>query len=211
MKGDWSKTRSVNRFYQKVVLVLTISVMGVFLPGLANSQWKPDEGSELIGSRAPELHNLRWLNCKPLTLASLRGKVVLIRFWLIDCSFCQRTAPALNYLLDKYQNNGLVIIGIHHPKSKEAENQDLVSKGAKELKFKFPVAMDNDWTNVNAFWLSKKKRAYTSASFLIDKRGKIRWIHPGGDIIKDENSSGSGSETAFTSLENEIKTLLVEK
>lgn len=189
-----------------------MSVVGVFLPGLAYSQWKPGEGGELIGTRAPELDNLLWLNSKPLTLAHLRGKVVLIRFWLIDCPYCQRTAPALNYLLDKYDKDGLVIIGIHHPKSREAENRDLVIKGAKELQFKFPVAMDNEWTNVNAFWLSKRKRAYTSASFLIDKHGIIRWVHPGGDIIKDNHSSGNAAvETAFASLESEIKTLLVEK
>jgi peroxiredoxin len=183
--------------------------MGVFLPGLTSNLWKPAEGSELIGTRAPELDNLTWLNCKPVTLAQLRGKVVLIRFWLIDCPYCQRTAPALNYLLDKYQKDGLVIIGIHHPKSKEAEDPELVKKGASELKFKFPIAMDNEWTNVNAFWLSKRKRSYTSASFLIDKRGSIRWVHPGGDIIKDGNTSDK--ESAFASLESEIKMLLAEK
>jgi len=189
------------------LLSLSLLIATAFCSTRSEADWRPEEGSELIGKQAPELHNLRWLNSPPLILACLRGKVILIRFWLIDCAFCQRTAPALNYLFDKYEKSGLVIIGVHHPKSKAAERQDLVLRGAKKLKFRFPLAMDNTWTNVNTYWLGDQKRRFTSASFLIDKHGIIRWVHPGGDIILDRNAS---RQTAFSSLEQTIKDLLAE-
>ena len=194
-----------------VTLTLTAFLTDMFSANAAEvgASWRPQEGSELIGTRAPELRHLKWLNSQPLTLEKLRGKVVLIRFWLIDCPYCQRTAPALNYLLDKYGKEGLVIIGIHHPKSKEAENETLVRKCAEALNFKFPLAMDNSWANVNAYWLGQKKREYTSASFLIDKQGTIRWVHPGGEIIRDVESNKKA--TAFSSLEYTINDLLERK
>jgi peroxiredoxin len=189
------------------MLTLPVFILSVFFSANANTTWRPEEGAELIGQPAPEFSQLKWLNCPPLTLAELRGKVVLMRFWLIDCPYCQRTAPALNELLDKYGKDGLVVIGIHHPKSDHAKEESPVRKGAEELHFKFPLAMDNSWATVNAYWLAKRKRTYTSATFLIDKHGIIRWIHPGGEIIRDDSSQGS----AFASLEQTIKDLLIEE
>lgn len=196
-------------FLRLLLLAVPIIFASFSFPGIAHAAWRPDEGAELIGTKAPQLKDLTWLNSSPLTLAELSGKVILIRFWLIDCPYCQRTAPALNYLLDKYGKSGLEILGLHHPKSVEAENKALVLKGMSDLKFKFPIAMDNNWTNVNAYWLSSKKRRYTSASFLIDKHGLIRWVHPGGDIILDTNDRKGKS--AFASLEQKIQELLKEE
>lgn len=65
---------------------------------------------------APELSNIEaWINSDPLTLASLRGKVVLIDFWTYSCINCQRTQPYLNTWYDAYEKDGLVIIGVHAP------------------------------------------------------------------------------------------------
>ncbi len=166
------------------------------------------EGAELIGQKAPEFQNLTWLNSPPLTIKSLRGQVVLIRFWLIDCPYCRTTAPALNYLFQKYRSRGLVVIGIHHPKSEAAHNLELVRKGAEELDFQFPLASDNQWSTVKSFWLSGHNRSYTSASFLLDKQGQICWIHPGGEIRMEY---GRAKLSEFEMLEREIQKLLVEK
>ena len=207
--AKFAKIRIVSLFQKLLLLSLPFIFASFSFPGIAHAAWRPDEGSELIGTKAPELKDLTWLNSPALTLAQLSGKVVLIRFWLIDCPYCQHTAPTLNYFLDKYGKSGLVVLGIHHPKSIEAKNKQLVLKGMAELNFTFPVAMDNNWTNVNAYWLAKKERRYTSASFLIDKHGLIRWVHPGGDIIlKADDRTG---KSAFSSLDQKIKQLIEEK
>jgi hypothetical protein len=42
------------------------------------------------------------------------------------------------------------------------------------------IAIDLDWKTLRAYWLDGAKREYTSVSFLIDRKGTIRYIHPGG-------------------------------
>src|SRR5262245_40065869 len=97
--------------------------------------WKPREGAELVGTRAPEWSGIRWIQGGPLTLAGLRGRVVLLRFWLADCPFCERTAPALRELDERYRERGLVVVAVHHPKSEESRDLEKVARAAKELGF----------------------------------------------------------------------------
>jgi hypothetical protein len=81
---------------------------------------KCDEGKDgglmMDVARAPELTGIAaWINSNPLTMESLRGKVVLIDFWTYSCINCIRTQPYLNAWYDKYEKDGLVIIGVHAP------------------------------------------------------------------------------------------------
>jgi len=64
--------------------------------------------------QAPEFQDIdRWVNSKPLTLASLRGKVVLIDFWTYSCINCLRTLPYVKRWADTYRDAGLVVVGVH--------------------------------------------------------------------------------------------------
>ncbi len=76
--------------------------------------------------RAPELTGAKgWLNTdKPLTLAALKGKVVLLDFWTYGCINCIHIIPDLKKLEAKYPNE-LVVIGVHSGKfdnERETEN-----------------------------------------------------------------------------------------
>jgi peroxiredoxin len=165
------------------------------------------EGHELIGKRAPEFKNLTWLKgAEPLSMQALRGKVVLIRFWLGDCELCAGSAGALNYLYDKYGKDGFVVIGIHHPKSLEAKKEEFVDRNVDKLGFQFPIAIDNSWSTIDEYWLGKRRRSFTSASFLVDRHGLIRWIHPGGVLALDKSSS-----SPFAKLDSLIVKALGEK
>ena len=65
---------------------------------------------------APEFTGIDgWINSRPLTLAELRGKVVLVDFWTYSCVNCIRTFPHLRDWHDKYSDYGLVIVGVHTP------------------------------------------------------------------------------------------------
>ena len=173
-----------------------------------NTDWKPKEGLELIGAKAPPLKGLKWLNTKPLTIEDLSGKVVLIRFWLVGCPLCTRTAPSLVELNEKYSQKGLVVIGIHHPKSERTRNPDLVLRQAKVFGFNFPIAQDNDWRVIKSYWLNGKNRSYTSVSFLLDKNGRIRLINDGGEFYRsDENPEANA---AFLAIDEKIQELLDE-
>ena len=170
--------------------------------------WRPSEGAELIGRPAPALSGLTWLNSEPLSIEGLRGKVVLIRFWLVGCPYCKNSAPALAELYEKYGGDGLVVIGIHHPKSERTRDDALVLKAAKGLGFEFPVAQDRDWKVINAYWLGGARRSYTSSSILIDKKGIIRFVHDGGEFYSSEDNPDA--DLAYKTIDAKIRELLAE-
>lgn len=175
---------------------------------LKEAEWKPEEGSELIGTQAPELSGLNWLNTEPLQIGDLKGNVVLIRFWLIGCPFCENTAPSLVELHQKYGDDGLRIIGIHHPKSERTKDTNLVRRVAKQFGYDFAVAQDNEWKVINEYWLGDKKRSYTSSTFLIDKNGIIRLVHGGGEFYK--SGDNEDADRAYHAIEKKINELLAE-
>src|SRR5277367_1522430 len=157
------------RLVMTVVIVLLVNVMQLrAAPSEENkvanveeglTKGTTSEGAELIGTPAPEFKNLNWMNkSEPLSIRNLRGKVVLIRFWLGDCELCAGSAPALNYLYSKYHDRGLTVIGVHHPKSSEAKKEEFVVRNVRKLGFEFPIAIDNSWSTIEQYWLGKRKR-----------------------------------------------------
>jgi peroxiredoxin len=160
-------------------------------------------GSELIGSTPPEWQATHWLNSKELTLAELRGKVVLVRWWTAGCPYCATTAPSLREFDRAYRDRGLVVVGFYHHKDEGPLDERLVDETSKKYGFLFPVAIDPDWTTLDRWWQPKEKeRPFTSVSFLIDRRGAIRHIHPGGEYAK--------GEPAYDAMKSAIESLLAE-
>lgn len=176
----------------------------VFVP--ETTAYEPEDGKELIGQKAPEFEGLEWVNSEPLSISKMRGKVILVRFWLIGCPYCRNTAPALVEFHNKYHEKGLVIIGIHHPKSEKAANIEIVKKQADIYGFEFPVAHDPDWKTLNEFWLNGKDRSFTSSTILIDKEGIIRFVHEGGEYYRSEKNNDAND--AFITLDSKISKLL---
>ena len=145
-----------------------------------------------------------WLHSNPLELSGLRGKVILVRFWTAPgCPFCAASAPALNEFYEKYHDEGLEVIGFYHHKSPEPLKVEEVEQYAGKFGFEFPVAVDYDWNTLRNWWLDGRERGWTSVSFLIDKQGVIRHIHPGGQYVKDDPD--------YAEMESKIKELLNEE
>ena len=123
---------------------------------------------------APELNNQVWLNSKPLKLADLRGKVVMVEFWTFACINCQHVTPSLNALYTKYADKGLVIIGVHSPEFAYEKELKNVRAAIGEAKIQYPVAIDNDYATWNAYG-----NHYWPARYLVDKAGNIRLLQIG--------------------------------
>jgi thiol-disulfide isomerase/thioredoxin len=124
---------------------------------------------------APELRNVgNWVNSTPLTLASLKGKVVIVDFWTFECINCQRTIPSVNALYAKYHAKGLEIVGVHAPEFDAEREIANVRKAVKAEKIKFPVVQDNDFATWKAF-----HNRYWPAFYVVDKRGLVRHEHFG--------------------------------
>jgi len=117
---------------------------------------------------------VEWLNSPALTSQSLRGKVVLVDFWTFDCINCKHTLPYVKDWAQKYEKDGLVVIGVHTPEYGFERIISNVKKQVKDLGITYPVAIDNDYTIWRAF-----NNQYWPAHYLIDAKGQIRYTHFG--------------------------------
>jgi thiol-disulfide isomerase/thioredoxin len=127
------------------------------------------------GPAAPEFVGIvDWENSPPLTLASLRGKVVLVDFWTYSCINCQRTIPFLRQWWDKYKTEGFVIVGVHSPEFDFEKTVDNIRRAIKDYNIAWPVAVDSNMATWNAY-----SNQYWPAEYLIDKSGRIRHTHFG--------------------------------
>lgn len=140
---------------------------------------KCDEGKDswsmMDVAKAPELRGIAaWINSNPLTMESLRGKVVLVDFWTYSCINCIRTQPYLNAWYDKYEKDGLVIIGVHAPEFAFEKIENNVREASQKAGIKYPIALDNDFKTWNAYG-----NRYWPAKYLVDKSGNIVYKHFG--------------------------------
>ena len=120
---------------------------------------------------APEIRGIsKWLNSSgPLTLASLKGKVVLIDFWTYSCINCLRTLPHVEAWYNKYHSSGFEVIGVSTPEFAFEKDPGNVARAIKQYGIPYPVALDNDYKTWNAY-----NNQYWPAEYLIDATGKIR-------------------------------------
>jgi peroxiredoxin len=151
-------------------------------------------GRDRIGVAAPPFQFDGWLNSAPMSLEDLRGQVVLVRWWTDTCPYCASSAPALRALHDQYSAKGLTVIGVFHPKARRDDPLDLarVRRAVESRQFLFPVAVDWDWRTrtLKEWWLTGPKRPATSVTFLLDRSGIIRLVHPGMEYHDDDGVEG---------------------
>lgn len=162
--------------------------------------------ASLIGTMPPEWHAERWMSSPPLTLASLRGSVVLVRWWTAGCPYCSATAPALRTFHQDYGPRGLKVIGMYHHKEDTPFEPSVYEETAKKYGFTFPVAFDPEWQTLESWMRDAHGNAvstgYTSVTFVIDKKGVVRHVHPGGQYVQ--------GDAAYAELRAVIERLLAE-
>lgn len=124
---------------------------------------------------APEFTGIEhWLNSDPLTLASLRGRVVLVDFWTYTCINCVRTLPYVTSWYQKYKSQGLEVVGVHTPEFPFERSTPNVQKALERFGITYPVAQDNRYATWDAY-----RNQYWPAFYLIDKQGQIVYRHFG--------------------------------
>jgi len=124
---------------------------------------------------APEFTGIdKWLNSGPLTMESLRGKVVLVDFWTYTCINCIRTLPYVTSWYQKYKDQGLVVVGVHTPEFPFERSTPNVEKALQRFGITYPVAQDNRYATWDAY-----RNQYWPAAYLIDKQGRIVYRHFG--------------------------------
>jgi thiol-disulfide isomerase/thioredoxin len=154
--------------------------------------WKEAVGAEFDFSKlgrpafkAPELVDTgEWINAQaPLEIAKLRGKVVIVHFYASGCINCIHNYPSYREWHDKFRPQEVAMIGIHTPETAAERNVDGVRKKAAAEKLAFPVLIDGQSENWNAWGNSMWPTVY-----VLDKRGYLRHFWPGE--LKWQGSDG---------------------
>jgi cytochrome c biogenesis protein CcdA/thiol-disulfide isomerase/thioredoxin len=119
---------------------------------------------------APELTGITaWINAEPQTLASLRGKVVIVHFWTFGCINCVHVQPYVKDWADRYADAGLVVLGVHTPELSYERDLDNVRDAVDRQGVRFPVAFDPEFASWRAYG-----NQYWPGFFFIDREGQIR-------------------------------------
>lgn len=159
----------------------TISVLAACLlaaactSGAQEDPLEPTRGIATESNTAPEFTGIsHWINSAPLTMAQLRGKVVLVEFWTYECINCIHVLPHVKQWHERYKDQGLVVVGVHTPEYGHERILGNLEKAVKRFDIAYPVAQDNDYGTWNAFG-----NRYWPALYLIDGNGKIVYRHYG--------------------------------
>ena len=145
-------------------------------------------------SYAPELTGIGgYINANSsLSIGSLKGKVILVDFWTYTCINCIRTLPYLKAWHGKYEDDGLVIIGVHTPEFEFEKEYGNVVDAVNGNQIEYAVVQDNNY----ATWRAYQNR-YWPRKYIIDIDGFIRYDHIG--------------EGAYEETEKVIQELLKER
>ena len=131
----------------------------------------------LGGTAAPELpSDTHTLAGAPLTLASLRGRVVLLHFWTFGCSNCGHMLPRYNAWDRQLRERGLTIVGVHTPELDFERDQTALKQFVATQQLTWPIVVDAD----EAIWTRYHVAAWPTV-VLIDRQGVVRRTFVGDD------------------------------
>jgi len=193
------KSFKVEYFIGGIVLLALLSGLGLFLFGMPD---KPNGNSKEISFGEGEYEKFKYkeivkpsgfVNSEPFELKDYVGKkVILLDILTYSCINCQRTFPYLRDWYSKYEDDGLIIIGIHTPEFAFEKKIENVQEQMKKFGLEFPIVLDNDYATWNAYG-----NKYWPRKYLID-------IH--GDVVYDHIGEGE-----YDITEKKIQELLQER
>jgi cytochrome c biogenesis protein CcdA/thiol-disulfide isomerase/thioredoxin len=143
----------------------------------------------VVGPAGEFTDTQQWFNTpddQPLSIAELNaeGKTVLVDFWTYTCINCIRTLPYVKAWADKYEQDGLVVVGVHSPEFPFEKDAGNVADAIASNDIRYPVVQDNELGTWNSF-----HNQYWPAKYLIDPDGNVRYTHFGeGDYETTEKA-----------------------
>ena len=123
-----------------------------------------------VGIEAPEFEEASaWINSAPLTMAALRGQVVVVHFYTFSCGNCIANFPWYKSWQETFGGKGVTIVGIHTPETEGERDIEAVRRKAQKAGCAFPILVDNNKSN----WAAWSNNVWP-AVYLVDKEGRVR-------------------------------------
>ena len=117
---------------------------------------------------------------------------MLVEFWTYSCFNCQNAQPHINALYEEFEDDGLLVVGIHTPEFGFEKDISNVREAVRQANIRYPVVLDNHYAIWNAYG-----QRYWPAWYLVDADGFIRFRHFG--------------EGAYDETEQKVQELLSER
>lgn len=154
----------------RVILIVSLVVItfGLLLKGLltaapSTSHAAPGAPAPIVGHYAPDV-TLRDLSNNPVSLSSLKGKVVALNFWYAACEPCKYEMPALERSYETYQQQGYVVLGVDVVDDPATADQFVHALGVT-----YPIVRDVDLRAATLYQVTD-----TPSTYFIDRDGVIR-------------------------------------
>ena len=179
---------------------------------------EPVEGRDRIGKPAPDWDVYGWVRGKSRTVRDLRGTVMLLAFFGTDRS-SKINMPVVQSLFEKYSDKGLKVVGFYNlyviPSYFERNLREKLLMWLARWKIGFPVALDIEKGTLDPYWFDSGPRSSRNVLFLIDRKGIVRYLHPGSEMHPSERTDACNLRPGecnrhFATLESAIQTLFKE-
>jgi thiol-disulfide isomerase/thioredoxin len=167
-------------------------------------------GQDLLGKPMPVLQFDRWLNTQGNRPPELAHSVTLYRWWTDGCPFCAKTLPAIEKFQQEFGPQGLKVVAVYHPKPPRDVADATILEAAKRIGYDGAIAVDSHWVALRQLWLSTGRRNATSASFLVDRDGNIRFVHPGVEFFPSNDPEDAEHNQDYLLMRQAIACLLAE-
>jgi len=179
-------------------------------------------GQDLIGTRLSNVEFDRWIRRNVADGGTVPApsdgggaspvddepKATLYRWWTDNCPHCEASLPAIERLRRKYEDDGLRVVAVYHPKPPRSVEDDAIAAAADERGYHGAVALDRNWSALRRFYLSTGRRKATSASFLIDSDSRVRFVHPGPVFFQSDEPQFTQQNDDYRLIEQAIRRLL---
>jgi peroxiredoxin len=150
-----------------VVIAIGLLLKGLLTPAApsnANPSATPGPAAPVVGHYAPDV-TLRDLSNNPVTLSSLKGKVVALNFWYAACEPCKYEMPALEHTYLEYQSQGFVVLGVDI-----VDDPATADSFVHALGVTYPIVRDVDLRAATIYRVTD-----TPSTFFIDRDGVVRY------------------------------------
>ena len=171
---------------------------------------RPRDGVDVLGARLPNGVD------RALDESGDPPRATLYRWWTDRCPFCVASLPAIEELRLAYADRGLETVAVFHPKPPidPATLGEVPLATLREVAaargYHGRVAADMDWSHLRELWLDSGARRATSASFLVDEEGVVRFVHPGPEVHRSADPDHELCNSDFEALEQAIEALLAQ-
>ncbi|MFQ5499917.1 MAG: TlpA family protein disulfide reductase [Candidatus Zixiibacteriota bacterium] len=165
-------------------------------------------GRDMIGKRL-SLDGLHFISSedKPIDLAD---RVTFVRWWTDTCPYCAASLPAIESLRERFADTDVRAIAVYHPKPPHTVSDDIILKAARARGYSGPVAVDSDWSVLEREYLDGHSRQATSVSFLLDREGVVRYVHPGPEFQPSDAADKRQENADYNDIAAAIQMLLQE-